>query len=156
VTLLLRTFQLEDADAHFEWMRDPEAVRQAAFTAADPDDRDAFDAWLARNLANPDVIHRMIEVDGALVGSISSFTIEGDRELSYWIDPARWGRGYASSAIEAFLAIEPMRPLFARTASHNTASGRVLERNGFVEVGRDRGYANGVGAEIDEVIHRLE
>lgn len=156
MTLELRPFRAPDADPYFAWMRDPEAVRQAAFTAADPDDRDAFDAWLARNLANPDVIHRMIEVDGVLVGSISSFTIEGDRELSYWIDPARWGSGYASAAVGAFLPIEAIRPLFARTAVHNTGSARVLERNGFLAVGTDRGYANGVGAEIDEIIHRLD
>ncbi|MEO5534710.1 MAG: GNAT family N-acetyltransferase [Pseudolysinimonas sp.] len=153
---MLRPFEPSDADAYFEWMRDPEAVRQAAFTASDPDDRAAFDAWLARNLGNPEVINRIIEVDGTAVGSISSFTIEGDRELSYWIDPALWGRGYASAAVEEFLAIEPIRPLFARTASHNVGSARVLERNGFLEVGRDVGYANGVGAEIEEIIHRLD
>ena len=44
----LRDLDDDDLDAIFEMMRDPEAVEMAAFTAADPDDRDAFDAWIAR------------------------------------------------------------------------------------------------------------
>ena len=47
----LRDLNDDDLDAVFEMMRDPEAVRMAAFTGADPDDRDAFDAWIARNRA---------------------------------------------------------------------------------------------------------
>lgn len=156
MTLALRATDPADGDAIFEWMRDPEGIALAAFTAEDPENRDAFDAWLARNLANPTVVHRMIEVDGVTVGTISSFVMEGDREITYWIDRAHWGSGVASGALQAFLAEQPERPLYARTATHNVGSARVLERAGFVRVGTDRGYANGVGAEIDEHIHRLD
>jgi RimJ/RimL family protein N-acetyltransferase len=152
----LRPYEPADSDALFEWMRDPEAVALAAFTAADPDDRTAFDAWLARNLANPSVVYRMIEVDGVAVGTISSFVIEGDREISYWINRAHWGSGIATKALEAFLAELPERPLFARTAAHNIGSARVLERAGFVRVGTERSYANALATEIDEYIHRLD
>jgi RimJ/RimL family protein N-acetyltransferase len=156
VKLRLRPTAPADADLIFEWMRDPEAVALAAFTAEDPDDRDAFDAWLARNLANPSVVHRMIEVDGVAVGTISSFVIEGDREVTYWIDRAHWGSGIASAALRSFLAEQPERPLFGRTAAHNLGSARVLERAGFVRVGTDRGFANGLGTEINEHVHRLD
>jgi RimJ/RimL family protein N-acetyltransferase len=156
VNLRLRLFEPRDADAIFEWMRDPEAIALAAFTAENPDDRGAFDAWLARNIANPSVVHRMIEGDGGTVGTISSFVMEGDREITYWIDREHWGSGIATRALEAFLAEHPERPLFGRTAAHNVGSARVLERAGFVRVGTDRGYANGVGTEIDEHIHRLD
>jgi RimJ/RimL family protein N-acetyltransferase len=156
VELTLRPPGDGDADLLFGWMRDPESVALAAFTAEDPDDRAAFDAWLARNLARPDVRHLMIVADGATVGSISSFVIEGDRELSYWIDRAHWGRGIASAALAAFLADETERPLSARTASHNTGSARVLERAGFRVVATERGFAPGVGAEIDEHVYRLD
>ena len=43
----LRPVEDADLDALFDQMRDPEAVRMAAFTAEDPDDRAAFDAHLA-------------------------------------------------------------------------------------------------------------
>ena len=85
----LRDFAEADADSLYEWMRDPVSVHMAAFTAKDPDDRAAFDAWLARVRSNPTVIQKMIWVDGALVGSISTFEMEGEREVSYWIDRAR-------------------------------------------------------------------
>jgi hypothetical protein len=39
----LRPVDDSDLDVLFEQVRDPESVRMAAFTAADPDDRAAFD-----------------------------------------------------------------------------------------------------------------
>jgi RimJ/RimL family protein N-acetyltransferase len=153
--LRLRPSVPPDDEAFFEWMRDPEAVALAAFTAADPDDREAFARWRARNLANPSLVERMIEVDGELVGTIYSWAAEGEREISYWIDRDHWGQGYATEALAAFLVELPERPLHARTAAHNLGSARVLEHVGFVQVGTDRGYANGAGAEIEEFIFRL-
>lgn len=152
----LRDFTEADAEPLFEWMRDPVSVRMAAFTTEDPDDRAAFDGWLARVRANPTVIQKMIWVDGALVGSISTFEMEGEREVSYWLDRAVWGRGIASLALAAMLELDAERPLSARAATANAASAAVLERAGFVEVGRDVGFANGVGAEVEEIIFRLD
>jgi RimJ/RimL family protein N-acetyltransferase len=82
--------------------------------------------------------------------------MEGDRQVSYWIDPARWGQGLASRALRAFLAIEPTRPLYGRVAEHNAASAKVLARAGFVEVGSETSVARGVGEEIVEQIYRLD
>jgi RimJ/RimL family protein N-acetyltransferase len=156
MTIELRDFAEADADTLYEWMRDPVSVRMAAFTAQDPDDREAFDAWLARVRANPTVIQKMIWVDGSLVGSISTFEMEGEREVSYWLDRAVWGQGIASGALAALLEVDTQRPLSARAATANAASAAVLERAGFVEVGRDTGFANGVGAEVEEIIFRLD
>jgi RimJ/RimL family protein N-acetyltransferase len=154
--LRLRHSEPADNDALFAWMRDREAVALAAFTAADPDDREAFDRWRARNLANPTIVDRMIDVDGVLVGTIYSWAMEGKREISYWIDRAHWGRGYATAALLAFLDELRERPLYGQTAAHNVGSARVLERAGFVPIDTERGYANGVGAEIDCHTYRLD
>ena len=97
-----------------------------------------------------------INDDAELVGTVASFRVEGEREVSYWIDPARWGQGLASRALRAFLAIEPTRPIYARVAHHNAASAKVLARAGFVEVGSETAFAPGVGAEIVEHIYRLD
>jgi len=153
---MLRDFTDADADALYEWMRDPVSVRMAAFTASDPDDREAFDAWLARNRGNPDVIQKAIDDDGVYVGTIASFTLDGDRELTYWVDRQHWGRGIASRALAEFLTLEATRPVFARVASANLASAAVLRGAGFVEVGHDSGFANGVGAEVEETTFRLD
>lgn len=86
---------------------------------------------------------------------IASFTIDGEREVTYWIDPSRWGRGLASAALEAFVRVEETRPLFARVAEHNIGSAKVLGRAGFVQVDSETSYADGVGRNVVEHIYRL-
>jgi hypothetical protein len=41
---------------------------------------------------SPEVTNRIITLDGRLVGSIASFVIEGDTEVTYRIDRSCWGR----------------------------------------------------------------
>jgi RimJ/RimL family protein N-acetyltransferase len=155
VTVSLRPLEGADLDQLFEWERDPEAVAMAAFTRADPSDRVAFDQHYERIRKNPDATLLAID-DGAFAGVIGSFTMEGEREITYWIDPARWGRGLASAALVAFLQVEATRPLRARVAEHNVGSAKVLTRAGFRRIGTDSGYAAGVGREVVEHIYRLD
>src|SRR5690242_16873810 len=101
--ITLRPVSDADLDAIFAWQKHPEAVAMAAFTRADPSDRAAFDAHQARLTRDPDVLHRAIERDGRLVGTIGSFWMDGEREITYWIDPDVWGQGIASGAVRALL-----------------------------------------------------
>jgi RimJ/RimL family protein N-acetyltransferase len=128
----------------------------AAFTRADPADRAAFDAHYQKVRSNPDNTNQAIEQDGSLAGMIASFTVEGNRELTYWIDPERWGHGVATEAVQSFIQHETQRPLFARAAAHNVGSNKVLLRNGFKKVGEDTGWAAGVGEDVLEYIYRLD
>jgi RimJ/RimL family protein N-acetyltransferase len=152
----LRPVDDSDLDALFEQMRDPESVRMAAFTAKDPDDRAAFDAHLAKVRALPEAINRAITVDGRLVGSIGSFVIEGDTEVTYWIDRAFWGQGIAGRALTLLLESVAVRPVFARVASDNAGSLKVLQKAGFAVTGTEISFANGRKAEIEETILRLD
>ena len=154
--IALRPLVDDDLDAIFEQMKDPESVRMAAFTAEDPADRQAFLAHRSRIRADPSVVERVIEADGTFAGTIASFEIDGEREVTYWIDRALWGRGIASAALQSFLSISTERPLFARAAADNAGSLRVLEKAGFRRIGVDRGFARGRGEEIEEVILRLD
>jgi len=122
----------------------------------DPADRAAFDAHCQRVRSNPDNTLQAIEADGKFAGTIGSFTVEGDRELTYWIDPARWGRGIASGAVRAFIRHETQRPLFARAAAHNLGSSKVLLRNGFIKIGEETSWAAGLGEDVLEYIYRLD
>ncbi|MGY3127632.1 RimJ/RimL family protein N-acetyltransferase [Agrococcus sp. UYP33] len=155
MTIRLRPLRDDDLDALFRWERDPDAVAMAAFTREDPSDRAAFDAHYRRVRADPANHLLVIEQDGRLVGAISTFTIEQEREVSYWIDPDRWGRGIASAALALLLEQEPERPLFARAAAHNPGSAAVLLRNGFALVGSETSWAAGVGTEVVEHVYRL-
>lgn len=148
---------LDDADLDqlFEWERNPRAVAMAAFTRADPSDRAGFDARYQRVRSDPANLLYAIDDGAGLAGTIGSFTMEGEREVTYWIDPSRWGRGVASAALAAFVQVEVTRPLFARVAEHNIGSAKVLTRAGFVQVGSETSYADGVGRDVVEHIYRL-
>lgn len=156
MAIRLRELRDDDLDDVFRWERDPAAVALAAFTRQDPGDRAAFDAHYRRVRADPANLLLVIEEDGRLVGTISTFTIDGDREVSYWIDPARWGRGIASAALRLLLDEERTRPLFARVAAHNRGSAAVLARCGFARIGEEVSFAPSAGRDVVEHIHRLD
>ncbi|WP_067185600.1 GNAT family N-acetyltransferase [Microtetraspora niveoalba] len=151
----LRGVEDGDLDALFHQMRDPQSVQMAAFTSKDPDDRQAFDAHMSKLRTSPDVILRAVTRDGHLVGSIGCFVIEGDTEVTYWIDRAAWGQGVASQALAQFLELVPVRPLYARAASDNLGSLRVLQKAGFTITGTETSYAPARNAEIEESTLRL-
>ena len=111
---------------------------------------------MARVKSAPGIRNRAITRDGHLVGSIASFVIEGDTEITYWIDRSVWGQGLASTALTLFLQEQQTRPLHARAASDNAASIRVLQKAGFRTTGTEISYANARGAEIEETILRLD
>lgn len=153
--ITLRPVATGDPPIFFAQMLDPIAIQMAAFTAADPADRAAFDAHWARIMADPRIINRTIVRDGAVIGHVVSFVRGGAREVTYWLDRGHWGRGLATAALAAFLTLDAARPLDARVAADNHASRRVLEKCGFAVVGRDQGFANALGAVIEEIILRL-
>ncbi|MET7475313.1 GNAT family N-acetyltransferase [Streptomyces sp. NPDC005648] len=153
--VVLREVHDSDLPVFFRQMNDPEALRMAAFTAKDPADRDAFEAHWKRIRASRDVILTVL-ADGDVVGSAGVYGDPGEREVTYWIDRAYWGRGIATAALRALLAEVPERPLYARAAADNAASRRVLEKCGFRLTAHARGFANARGEEIDEVVMTLE
>ncbi len=83
----------------------------------------------------------VIVVDGEVVGHISIKNVDGERgeaEVGYWIGRPYWGRGYASEAVRQIVAFafeeRGLRRLYAHVLAHNPASGRVLEKCGFISV----------------------
>lgn len=152
----LRPLADADLDTVFEQMTDPESIRMAAFTSKDPTNRDAFLNHMSRVRADPSTSNWVVEVDGAFAGTIASFRIDDELEVTYWIDRAHWGNGIASAALQLLLADTAERPVFARAASDNAGSLRVLEKAGFRRTGVDRGFAAGRGEEIEETLLRLD
>ena len=152
----LRPIDDSDLDALFEQMRDPESVRMAAFTAENPADRTAFDVHMAKVRTLPEVTTRAVTVDGRLAGSIASFVVDGDTEVTYWIDRSFWGRGIAGRALALLLESVRVRPVFARAASDNVRSLKVLQRAGFAIIGTAISFANARNKEIEETILRLD
>ena len=156
MNLSLRPLEDRDLDAIYQQVTDPESIRMAAFTAEDQTDHAAFLTRMSRLRADPSVSYRVIDVDGAIAGTIGSFRIDDQPEVTFWVDRAQWGKGVASAALQILLGETVERPLYARAASDNAASLRVLEKAGFRRIGVNRDFAPGRGEEIEETILRLD
>lgn len=145
-----------DLPIFYEYQKEPEAVFMAAFTAKDPSDRGAFDAFWARIRASAKVIIRTIVSEDQVVGSVLSYEDEGRPEVSYWIGKEYWGQGLATRALRKFLAeVDTRRPMYARAAKDNIGSLRVLEKCGFTAIREEWGFANARGEQIAELVFVL-
>ncbi|WP_432157609.1 GNAT family N-acetyltransferase [Streptomyces sp. bgisy153] len=152
--ITLREVHDSDLPVFYRQMNDPEALRMAAFTPKDPSDREAFDAYWRHNRSI--ALVRTVLADGDVVGNASVYGEPGEREVAFWVDRAYWGRGIATAALRALLAEVPERPLYARAAADNSGSLRVLDKCGFRETARARGFAQARGTEIEETVLVLE
>ena len=153
---VLREVRDEDLPLLFEQWIDPISVRMAAFTTPDQADWDAFERRWSRLRGDESVIARAVVVADEVTGTIGSWGDPGEREVTYWIARSHWGKGIATGALSALLAVDRSRPLHARIAYDNVASRRVLEKCGFHFIGTERGFAQARSAEIEEHVLRLE
>jgi len=152
--IAVRDTRESDLPALFEIQTDADGQFMAAFTDTS-NDREKYLRKHRQLLADDSVVEKVIVADGEVIGSIASFVMEGDTEVTYWIRRDFWGRGIATKALAALLEEVRVRPVFARAAADNAGSIRVLERNGFVRVGEEESFAEARQGEIREIIFRL-
>jgi RimJ/RimL family protein N-acetyltransferase len=146
--LILRTWLLNDLKDFFEIYGHPEVWRNI-----DPkgifQSEDAARRALRRGIAYQEehgichwatVEKRMGKVIGAC--GFNLFDGGPELELAYHFAPAYWGRGYATEAAGACLryAFEELNApqVVASIKADNVASGRVLEKIGFIRQGSER------------------
>ncbi len=76
-----------------------------------------------------------------LIGGVSLARRDRDLELGYWIVPSHWGLGFATEAARAVVEMARDSLKLSRLVSghftDNPASGRVLEKLGFSNTGRE-------------------
>ncbi|HEX3080270.1 MAG TPA: GNAT family N-acetyltransferase [Puia sp.] len=153
--IIFRKTIQSDLESFFVFQLDKDGIFLAAFTPKDPTDKAAYISKYSKFLDDPTINMKTILVGNRIVGSIAKFEIEGNAEVTYWIDKDFWGQGIATSALKHLLNIEKKRPITGRTAFDNVGSQKVLEKCGFVKIGTDKGFANGRQAEIEEFIYKL-
>lgn len=136
----LRPYVLDNAERLAVLLNDPDVT---AMTASIPypyalSDAEAF----LSNVRNEEgrKVSRVILLDDQLVGGIGLGPRPGgEEEIGYWIGKPYWGRGIATLAVRAFLAVLDELgvggDIEARTVASNRPSQRVLEKNGFVYSG---------------------
>ena len=160
--LLLRPGWAEDAPELARAIADEQVVRNLA-TAPWPYALADAEAFLAapRDPAMP--IFLITErTDGAprIVGACGlGRRPSGAVEMGYWIARQHWGKGFATEASRALIDIAKALKLPRLEASHfvdNPASGRVLEKLGFVATGMSAArYSCARGGEAISRIYRL-
>jgi RimJ/RimL family protein N-acetyltransferase len=151
--LTLRPGWPEDAPAVVRAIGHEEVVRMLAkvpwpYRAADAE------AFLARPRAASEAFFLILGHEGdypQVVGGIGLAPDENGHELGYWLTPHVWGRGYATEAGRAVVAIARhalgLKRLHSGHYVDNPASGRVLQKLGFRATGMVKGrYSAGRGA----------
>jgi RimJ/RimL family protein N-acetyltransferase len=139
--LLLRPGWAEDAPQLARAIADEQIVRNLA-TAPWPYALQDAEAFLAtpRDPALPNfLITERTEADPRIVGACGlGRRPSGAVELGYWIARPYWSQGFATEAARALIEIACTLKLPRLEASHfvdNPASGRVLEKLGFIPTG---------------------
>jgi ribosomal-protein-alanine N-acetyltransferase len=100
-------------------------------------------AWPGANQAwgHRQVVERATGLAVGGIGFAGPPGAAGEVELGYGIVPSRQGRGYATEAVAAMLAVAWADPVVeavvATTATGNAASQRVLAKAGFRRAGED-------------------
>lgn len=153
----LRKAVEDDLEHFFRFQLDEEATYMAAFTPENPFDKEAYMTKWKRLLTLNTIYHQTILLDnGEIAGSVLSYEMNGEPQVSYWLDKQHWGKGIAPEALKQFLAIQPQRPIYGRAAADNHRSIRVLEKCGFTLHAHEKGFANARKMEIDEVVYELK
>ena len=124
----LREVQEADLPVFYEDQADTDASRMAAVASRD---EEAFTEHWRKILADSHSLIRTVLYDGDVAGNVLSFERDGLREVGYWIGRDHWGKGIATRALDALLDEDTTRPIYARVASDNFGSVRVLEKCGF-------------------------
>jgi len=76
-------------------------------------------------------------------------------EITYWIDRKFWGQGIATTALNDFLKIEQIRPIYGRVAFDNLWLTKSFREMRFCKIGKEKGFANARQTEIEEYIYKL-
>ena len=155
--LHLRRFTADDADAMFNgWASDPRVTRYLRFTPHQSPEESCtlLEGWEAEYVRE-DYYSWAVKrkEDGILIGSIGIIPGDEDERLHGLWEPGYcfaydcWGQGYGTEALRAvvdyFMEATGAARMCCGHAKENPASGRVMEKAGFV-------YS------FDGVYHRLD
>lgn len=120
--------------------------------------KDADDYITAMLQADPNTTYAFaITVDDKAIGSIGVFRKDNihqrTAEIGYYIAEPFWGKGLGTSAVNQMCAYifenTDIIRIFAEPFAYNTASCRILEKNGFIFEGTLRNNAVKNGCIID-------
>lgn len=141
---LLRPWSYDDVNALIQAANDPDVSATLRDSFPYPYRKEHAIDWITYALEVIPTCHFAVVVDGKAAGGIG-LTLQRDvfrysAEIGYWLGKEHWGKGIMSQAVQAVsdyaLHELGMTRVFAGTFDNNAASGRILEKAGFVLEGR--------------------
>ena len=145
-----------DLDVFFLNQTDEQASFMAAFTPENPNDREAYLSKWQKLMKNDTINMQTILIEDKVIGCVVKFEMEGEAEITYALAKEYWGKGVTTKAVNTFLNIEQIRPIYGHVAFDNFGSQRILEKVGFKKIGKEKGFANARGKEIEEFVYRID
>ena len=163
--LILRKPVMKDAKDIFRYASDEEVARYVLW---EPHRRLSETRMFVRNLRSrcragwPSSWVVVLRETGTVIGTIGFVWYSSENnaaELGYSFSRDHWNRGYATQALKAVTDILfrslPLNRLEAQHDVRNPASGRVMQKSGFVQEGILRGRILNKGEYVDTVLYAL-
>ena len=133
--LILRPLEENDAEDVFEWVGDPIVNRYMPYSVYK--DIEQVKKWIEEAKCKDYEFCFELKDTGKVIGagSVKYDEEHNAYELGYNLNKDFWGQGYATEAAKAMIkwAYETLgiRDFFARHATANAASGKVIQKCGF-------------------------
>jgi 8-oxo-dGTP diphosphatase len=160
--LILRPLTSADAEDVERCVSDWDVARWTA-SIPHPYPPGAAAEWIAGFNENPEVVLGIIDRrTDRVVGCIGLEPGEeaGSGEFGYWIAKPLWGRGYATEALQAYVAYAfrdlALERVIAGAMPANSGSIRVQEKAGFRKIGERMQKAPARGADIHVEVRVLD
>lgn len=163
--LLLRRWKLSDADALYKYACDPEVGPHAGWP---PHQSVEESKMIIRELFTNDYTWAVIlKETNEPIGCMGYYPFgksnieigKNDAEVGYWIGKPHWNKGYCTEALQAMIRYcyekKNFQTLWADFFIDNPASGRVMEKCGFTDTGKEN-YCSNLYHGEDRPVHIMK
>ena len=159
--ILLRRWQESDASALFKYASDPEVGPRAGW----PPHKSLEESLdVIKNIFTNDTTWAIVlKETGEAIGAMGYFTHDtsnipigtNDCEIGYWVARPYWNQGICTEALRLMLDycinVKQYENIWSDHFIGNPASGRVMQKCGFVDTGRLNRCSNLLGGDKDMV-----
>lgn len=145
--LLMRRWRFSDAEALYKYASDPDVGPRAGWQPHQnmDDSRNVIFEYFKNDYTWAVILkdtNALIGCMGYYPHGKSNIEIgEHDAEVGYWIGKPHWNKGYCSEALQAMIRFcyetKNFQTLWADFFVDNRASGRVMEKCGFIDTGKE-------------------
>ena len=163
--LLLRRWKPSDAEALYKYACDPEVGPHAGWP---PHKNVEESKMIIRELFTNDYTWAVIlKETNEPIGCMGYYPFgksnieigENDAEVGYWIGKPHWNKGYCTEALQAMIHYcyekKNFQTIWADFFIDNPASGRVMEKCGFTDTGKEN-YCSNLYHGEDRPVHIMK